>query len=420
MSAEPDYFTDPEVLLDPYAFFESIRARGPVAQLEARDMVLITGHQEALDVLRNADDFSSATVLGPTVDLPFTPVGDDISDQIEAHRATLEGPSLMVAYDGVRHSQARGLLNKLFVPSRLKANEAFIHSFAKELAAEMVTKGKCEVINEVATPFVTLVIADLLGVPPEDREKFRAAIDNGPTAGDINETGEVQATSALIFMGGFFMEYITDRRANPRADVLTELATATYPDGSTPELLELVKASVFLFAAGQDTSAKLIGNALRFLCEDMVLQERLRADLSLIPQFVEEMLRIEGSTKTTFRLASRTTKVGDVTIPAGTRVVVSLAAANRDPRRWDAPTELKLGRPKAMEHLAFGRGAHVCAGAPLARVEVRVMLEELLKQTKAIRLSEAHHGPTEARSFAYQPSYIIRGLNDLHIELDAR
>ncbi len=418
MVEEADYFTDSGVLIDPYAYFEKIRARGTVVQLEARDMVLVTGHQEALEILRNHDSFSSASVLGPTVDLPFMPVGDDISAQIEAHRAELEGPSLMVAYDGARHSQARGLLNKLFVPSRLKANEAFIHQFAEELARDMVAKGGCEVISEVATPFVTLVIADLLGVPPEDREKFRTAIDSGPTAGDMNETGTVQATSALIFMGGFFMEYITDRRANPRADVLTDLATATYPDGSVPDLIELVKAAVFLFAAGQDTSAKLISNALRVLCEDHSLQQKLRDDLRLIPNFVEEMLRIEGSTKATFRLAQKTTEVGGVTIPAGKRVVVALAAANRDPRRWEEPETLKLDRPKAMEHLAFGRGAHVCAGAPLARVEVRVMLEQLLRQTKSIRLSAAHHGPENRRNFNYEPSYIIRGLNDLHIELE--
>ncbi len=419
MTAEPDYFTDPAVLLDPYAYFESIRARGPVVQLEARDMIMITGHEEALAVLRNQEDFSSATVLGPTVALPFIPEGDDISDQIENHRAALEGPSLMVAYDGARHTQVRGLLNRLFVPSRLKANEEFMHAFAGELANEAVARGSCELISSIATPLVTLVIADLLGVPAEDREKFRDAIDSGPTAGDINAAGEMQANSALIFMGGFFMQYMIDRRANPRADVLSDLAQATYADGTTPDLIELVKAAVFLFAAGQDTSAKLIGNAMRVLCEDQSLQQRLRDDKSLIPAFVEEMLRIEGSTKATSRLAKRTTTVGGVEIKAGTQVVIAFAAANRDPRRWEAPSELRIGRPKAIEHLAFGRGAHVCAGAPLARVEVRVMLEHLLAKTSSITLSEQHHGPAGARRFEYEPSNIIRGLEALHVEMVA-
>ncbi len=417
---ERDYFTDQDVLLEPYAWFEEVRARGPVTQLEARDMILVTGHEEALAVLRNPDDFSSVIAISPTVPLPFTPEGDDINVQLDAHRPALEGPGLMVVYDGPRHSAARSLLNKLFVPSRLKANEQFMESFAAQLVNDMLARGGGELISEMATPFVTLVIADLLGVPAEDRDKFRAAIDAGPTAGDINATGEQQASSALIFMGGYFMQYMQDRRANPREDVLTDLANSTYPDGTTPDLIELVKAATFLFAAGQDTSAKLIGNALRVLCEDQALQQELRDEPGRIAAFVEEMLRIEGSTKTTFRIARRTTKIGDVVIPAGKKLVIALAAANRDPRRWEEPTMLMIGRPRAMEHLAFGRGAHVCAGAPLARVEVRVLLEHLLAKTSRITLSESHHGPAGARRFDYEPSYIIRGLNELHLDLAGR
>jgi cytochrome P450 len=221
-------------------------------------------------------------------------------------------------------------------------------------------------------------------------------------------------------IGKLFFGYIEDRRANPRSDVLTELASAKYPDGSVPTTQELVMLAVFLFAAGQDTSAKLLGNAIRYLAENTAMQATLREYPVKIAAFIEEMLRLEGSTKVTFRLARKDTHIGDVAVPAGTRVVSSLAGANRDPARWADPHAFVLERPKIMEHLAFGRGAHTCIGAALARAEVRVILERLLAQTSRIALSEAHHGPPGKRELNYEPSYIIRGLESLHVELTGK
>ena len=202
--------------------------------------------------------------------------------------------------------------------------------------------------------------------------------------------------------------------------MLTELATATYPDGSSPDTRDLVILAIFLFAAGQDTSAKLIGNAIRFLAETPAIQDKLRADPSQTPAFIEEMLRLEGSSKLTHRLARKDTQIGDMPIPAGTRIVASLAGANRDGERWEDPNAFVLGRPRIKEHLAFGRGAHTCIGAALARAEVRVILDILLAETSRISLSEAEHGPAGARRLHYEASYIVRGLEALHIELTPR
>ncbi len=412
---EIDYFTDKDVLLDPYEFLEGIRKHGPVIRLNSRDMVAVTGFAEAVQVLTNHQDFSSILNPEPTAPLRFEPEGDDVTAQIEAAMGT--GPmDLMVSYDGKRHADARSLLNPLFTPSRLKANEEYMRGVADAMVQEMVAKGGCEAITEVATPYVTLVIADLLGVPPEDREAFRKIIDSAPPPGNMDaaQEGEVHP---LMIMAQYFMRYMSERLAAPQGDLLTELATAKYPDGADVPLMEAVKNAMFLFAAGQDTSAKLIGNSLRFICENPDLQAELRADHSKIGPFLEEVLRLEGSTKTTFRLAKRKTKIGDLEVPAGQRITVFVSAANRDPRRWEDPHAFKLGRPKIKEHLAFGRGAHVCAGAPLARKEVEVLYQKLFEHTSDIRLSEAHHGPKGARRIDYEPSYIIRGLAELHVEL---
>jgi hypothetical protein len=218
-------------------------------------------------------------------------------------------------------------------------------------------------------------------------------------------------------MGMYFAEYVHDRRASPRDDLLSELANMPYPDGSTPDAMEIVRLATFLFGAGQDTSAKLLGNAMRFVIEQPGLQDQLRADPSLVAPMLEEVLRLEGSTKMTARIARKDTHIGDLTVPAGTKVMLALSAANRDPRRWEDPQAFVLNRPRIKEHLAFGRGGHVCAGAPLARVEVRIIFEKFLEHTSKIDLVAAMHGPPGARTLEYEPSFIIRGLAEMHLDL---
>jgi cytochrome P450 len=262
-----------------------------------------------------------------------------------------------------------------------------------------------------------MVVADLLGVPMEDRQIFMDAIAAGTGAGSLNSDDLAQQNQPLVVMGSYFAQYVLDRRANPRDDLMSELANASFPDGSTPDAMEIVRLATFLFAAGQDTSAKLLGNTMRHIVDQPGLQAQLRQDPSLIAPLLEEVLRLEGSTKVTARLARKDTTLGELQIPAGTKILVALAAANRDPRRWEAPQDLVLNRPRIKEHLAFGRGAHVCVGAPLARVEVRVILEKFLQYTSDIDLDEAKHGPRGARELDYEPTFIIRGLSELNLKL---
>jgi cytochrome P450 len=418
IEAERDYFTDLSVLRDPYQFFREMASRGPVFHSDIHDLVFVSGFEEALEVLRNNDDYSSViSTGGPVAPLPFEPVGDDITDQIEAFRDVIATTNLLVTYDGSRHAASRSILNRMFVPSRLKANEEFMVGYATQMVKAAITKGGCDLIREIATPFATIVVADLLGVPADDREKFAEMIAAGPPPGNMDAEAEPDPYTALQQMAGYFAGYIADRRANPRPDVLTELATATFPDGTLPEIGDVVLLAIFLFAAGQDTSAKLLGNCLRYLVENKDMQLQLRQSPELLPAFIEETLRLEGSTKATFRLARKTTSIGGREIKAGEKIVILFGAANRDPRRWEDPDTFKLDRPKIKEHLAFGRGAHTCVGAPLARVEVRVMLEQFLALTSDISLSEKHHGPPDNRRLDYEPSYIIRGLEELHLEL---
>jgi len=419
MLIEKDFYTDHDILVDPYAYFEEVRKRGPIFQPPGKDYLIVTGFSEALEIFRNTTDFSASIALqGAGAPLPFEPQGSDIGEQLEGHRSQILGHDLLVNLDGTAHTNLRALVNRLFVPSRLKANEEFIASYSDELVREAVARGGCELISQIATPFVTLVIADLLGVPPEDREFFMDVIRNSPVPGSLNaeDNSHDTATHPLIVMGGYFVKYIQDRIDNPRDDILSELAHAPYPDGTKPKLEDLVNLATFMFGAGQDTSAKLIGNAMRYIVDEPGLQDKLRADPSLVPLMLEEVLRLEGSSKITARLAIKDVVIGGVEIPAGTKIAIALAAISRDERRWENPQQFVIDRPRIKEHLSFGRGAHTCAGAPLARVEVRVLFEKFLEYTSRIDLDEKH-GTTGNRKLDFEPSFIVRGLSELYVKL---
>ena len=156
--------------------------------------------------------------------------------------------------------------------------------------------------------------------------------------------------------------------------------------------------------------------SMRHLAEHPEHQELLREDRDLIPNFIEEMLRLESPIKVFFRLARRTTTLGGVTIPAGTSVALFNGAANRDPRRFGDPNEVRLDRANAREQVAFSRGIHTCLGQSLARAEARVTLERVLDRMRDIRVSEAEHGPPDARRWEYLPTWLFRGLTELHLE----
>jgi cytochrome P450 len=308
---------------------------------------------------------------------------------------------------------------RLITPKRLRENEDFMWRHADRQIDEFIERGECEFIRDFAGPFTLYVIADLLGVPEEDHEWFRHELQGGhrkDTQG-LGSTGKGSLThSPLEFLYERLTAYVEDRRREPRQDVLTGLATATFPDGSMPEAIDVVRVAANLFSAGQETTVRLLGTALQTIGERKDIQDRLRDDHELIPGFVEECLRFESPVKGDFRLSRTAVNVGGVDIPAGTTVMVLNGAAGRDPRRFDEPNEFRMDRSNAKEHLAFGRGPHACPGGPLARAETRISIAKLLERMGDIRISESAHGPAGARRYDYVPTYILRGLMRLNLE----
>lgn len=418
--SQADIFTDPTLIEDPYSYFEYLRRQGAAVRLPKHDVVAVLGYDETLAVLRDDDRFSAVNAItGPFPGLPFTPEGDDITPQIDAHRAQMPFGGMIATEDPPQHTKTRSLLMGVITPRRLKDNEAFMWRLADQQIDAFLGKGAFEVAKDYGEPFAGLVIADLLGIPEDDHPELARLLSfDAGAPGTLGDTRELGA-NPLEAVGMKLFQYLAERRAAPRADVLTDLALAKLPDGSLPPVEEVVGTATFLFAAGRDTAVRLITAALRFVAEDPQLQRRLRAERKLIPNFLEEVLRLEGAVKANFRLAKTRARVGEIEVEPGATVMQILASANRDPKRFEAPDELRADRKNAIEHLSFGRGVHACPGAPLARAEARITLERLFDRLADIRIDEAFHGPAGARRYAFEPTYMFRGLKALHLQVTA-
>ena len=414
-----DFFSGDELLVDPYPYFEALRSECPVRREPHHDVVMVTGYDEVVAIFNDTETFSSCTsVTGPFPGFPVPLEGDDVSALIDKHRDELPMSDQLPTLDPPFHTDQRALLMRLITPKRLRENEEFMWRLADRQLGTFLGDGHCEFISQFASPLAMFVIADLLGVPEEDHEQFAQALLHGShQTGAVGSTGRGElALNPLEYLYQRFTEYVEERRRAPQQDVLTGLATATFRDGTTPEVIDVVRIAANLFAAGQETTVRLLSSAVMLIAERPDLQDQLRAHRDLIPNFIEETLRMESPVKGDFRLSKTPTSVGGVDIPAGTTVMLVTAGANRDPRHFDDPQTFRIDRANARTNLAFGRGIHTCPGSPLARAEARISLERLLDRTEDIRISEAEHGPPEARRYHYMPTFILRGLTKLYVE----
>ena len=414
-----NFFTDRSVQDDPYDYFDWVRAQSPVWREPNYGVFVITGHAEAMAVYGDpavfppdasaSGTYSSCTaVSGSFVKFSEPFEGDDVSDVIVRCRGELPFSDQLPAFDPPTHTAQRHLLMRLITPKRLKENEDFMWRFADRLIDGFVDQGTFEMVGAYAEPFTLTVIADLEGVPESEHSLFRERLST--THQDVGH-------KPLEFLYEQFSAYIEDRRRAPRHDVLTGLATATFPDGSTPEVKDAALIAANLFAGGQETTVRLLSFTLRMLGERPDLQKLVRDDRGRIPNFIEETLRLESPLRTQFRMARvRTTLVG-VDIPAGGTVMLVPGACNRDPRVFADPYEFDIERANARQHIAFGHGIHTCVGAPLARAEGRVTVNRFLDRTSDIAISEEHHGPADDRRYDYLPTFFLRGLERVFLDV---
>jgi cytochrome P450 len=413
----PDFYSDPALIEEPRGYFELMRAQGTVAREPYHGTLMVTGYDEALEVLndRNGVYSNACSVVGPIPGLPFEPQPHDITAQLAEHRGTMAWADHLVCMDGKRHAEHRMLVGSLLTYKRLKQNEEYLYQLADRMIDGFIGKGACAVMPEYAHATTTYAISDLLGIPDDDRAELLELIGAPPSQIGGDAAHKI-GPDPLIFMKPRFDQYLRERMEAPRGDLMSEMVQARFKDGSQPDLDTLSNLARFLFGAGQDTTSRLIAMGLLILSENPALQEQLRREPERIPDFLEEVMRYDGPVKTAYRLAVVDTQIGDTPVPAGTIVTVCYSAASNDPKHFDHPERFDIDREHVRDHMAFGRGAHGCLGAPLGRMEARIAIERLLARATDIRLSEAHHGPPGARRLRFEPTYSFRNLAELYIE----
>jgi cytochrome P450 len=258
-----DFFSDASLVDDPHPYFEYLRSRGPVVHLPYHDVVAIVGYEEALKVFWDDHRFSAAiAACGPFPGLPFIPEGEDISEQIETHRSEMPYAGLVSHEDLPAHARTRELMMGIITPKRLQDNAAFIRRIVDRQIDEIIGRTSFEAAADFARAIPGQVIADLLGVPEEDHGLFKGSV--GRRVGELGGNKGVPHNH-LEAIRGYFDRYIADRRAHPRGDVMSRLAQARYADSTLPEVSEVARIATFLFAAGHDTTLRLLTAALRFI-----------------------------------------------------------------------------------------------------------------------------------------------------------
>jgi cytochrome P450 len=283
-------------------------------------------------------------------------------------------PLVPIAIDPPDHTRFRRMLDPFFSPKKMAEREPELRRQASELIDAIVAKGECEVMNDLATPFPSQVFLTLFGLPMADRDRlvhWKDAILQFTDPGSGEPTPEVLTYALELFT--YLSEHIAERRTNTSGtDMLTQLIHDTEDGGmNDTEILGLC----FMFVlAGLDTVTSAVGFSLAKLASDAELRQRISTDFTLIPAFIEDLLRVDGPVPFAPRVTTEEVEVAGRVLPKDTRVMLSYGSADRDPRRYDDADEVQLDDKTV--HFAFGRGPHRCLGSHLARLELRLILEE--------------------------------------------
>jgi cytochrome P450 len=308
--------------------------------------------------------------------------------------------------DPPRHRQLRSLVTEAFTPRTVEALRPRITQIVGDLLDQVSPRGEMDVIEDFAVPLPVMVIAELLGIPIEHRDRFKRWSDAFVTGGGTGMTD----VDARREMAVFFAELMEERRRAPREDLISALLAARI-DGESLDQRELLSFCILLLVAGNETTTNLIGNAVLCFDENPDGWPELRDRPELVPSAVEEVLRYRSPVQSMFRLARSDVRFGEQVIPAGDTVVAWIGSANRDPGQFPDPDRFDIRR-SPNRHLAFGHGIHFCLGAPLARLEGTIALGALVERLGRLEVDRAGLEPV--------PSHILQGVRHLPVTFAPR
>jgi cytochrome P450 len=346
---------------------------------------------DVIAALLDVETFSSASAL--TVEQP--PAG------VRTRMSEYPWAGGVLVLDEPEHKPARAILRTPFTPRRAEEHAPAIRQRAHTLLGPLAREGRIEFIREVAYPLALAVVGEILGIPEERFDLLDRGVDAAHqlSANAVaDEDEKLRLALILADLVEYMGELVDDRRARPADDYTSVMVHTLRPDGQPEETSRLVKHVWAIIAAGFETTANQLSLGIRALLEHRDQWDRLQDDRSLVPGAVEEMLRYRTLVKRFFRTTTCEVTIEGVTIPRGAKVALLSAAGNRDPDAYETdPEEFDVGRRG--QHLAFGRGIHLCVGAQLARTEMRVVLEELLDRFPDLALAAAEEpsGPAQLR-----------------------
>jgi aspartate racemase len=394
------HLLDPAVLANPYPLFRRLRSEDPVHWDPFLHAWIVTRYADVLEVLHtfSADRTPTPDQLAAMGLEQLSPIAQLMVKQ-------------MLFMDAAQHGRLRGLASRAFTPARIEVLRSHIVEIVNRLLDEFAERRSMDVISDLGEPLPSIITAEMLGVPVEDRHKLKQWSANfAEMLGNFQhnpENAQLMLTT-VDEMTAYFREAIAQTRRHPREGLIHSLLTAEM-DGDRLSDEEVVANVIITMVGGQETTTNLIGNGVLTLLRNPEQMEKLRGNLALIPSAVEELLRYESPSQHTARLAPTDRELGGKQIRKRQAVIAVMAAANRDPERFPHPDRFDIAR-EDNRHLAFGYAAHFCFGAPLARLEGQIAFEALLR-----RFPKFHMEPQD---LVWRTNLGLRGLTSLKIVLD--
>jgi cytochrome P450 len=404
---EVDLF-DPATQQDWYPTYDVLRDEAPVFQVPGMPMYVLTRYEDIQHVVRHPELYANGTGEGSPL------VADREAQRIYEERGWRR--IVPLSTDPPVHRKYRALVDPFFTAPSLEAWRPEVDALAAGLLDAASTRESVEVVTDLAVPFPVTVITRMLGFPLDDMPKLKAWSDAWvmPFALGLTKEQEVYVAEQGVEFQHYIHEKVQEKRREPAGDILSHLAQAMF-DGERPLTdQEIIHIADHLYIGGNETTTFALTAAMRFLAEDPALYARVAGDRSRVKGFVEEVLRLESPTQGLFRTAVQDTTIRGVAIPKGATIHLRYAAANRDEAVFPDAGSLDVDRPNAARHLAFSHGEHQCPGAPLSRFELGIFVNAVLDRFEGVRLVPGRN------SFHYLPGFVLRGLEELHVELAPR
>jgi cytochrome P450 family 144 len=397
--ADATDFFGTDALQDPYPLYDRMRDRASVHRIGDSIFFAVCGWDAIMEALNRVEDFSS--------NLTATMVYHDDGSVTPFDMATL-GSSMhaLATADDPLHDAHRKMLVPHLSAKRIRVIEEFAEATAIQLWSEGLVDGQIEWMSAIANRLPMMVVARLLGLPDEDVDKLiRLGFATTTLLDGVVSPAQLEAAGvAVMELSGYVMEHFAKAGESPAPGLIGDLA-GRYAAGEL-EQLPALGIMLTLFSAAGESTASLLGSAAWILVSHNDIQEQVRAHPELLGAFIEETLRYESPFRGHYRHVVRDTTLCGVDVPADSRLLLMWGAANRDPRQFDAPNEFRLDRAGAKGHVTFGKGAHFCVGAALARLEAQIVLRMLLEQTEWIQAADVGQ---------WLPSILVRRLDHLKL-----